>query len=51
MTECLQELFIRAAAVSRMQWHPFTVIHGEQPHTYVAHVKAAGSWTRDFISR
>lgn len=47
----LQELFIRAAAVSRLQWHPFTVIAGDQPNTYIAYIKACGGWTRGLISR
>ena len=47
----VQELFIRAAAVSRLQWHPFTVIAGDQPNSYVAYVKACGGWTRSLISR
>ena len=47
----VQELFIRAAAVSCLQWHPFTVIAGDQPNTYVAYVKACGGWTRRLISR
>ena len=47
----LQEIFIRAAAVSRLQWHPFTVIAGDQPNTYTAYIKACGGWTRSLISR
>lgn len=47
----MQEIFIRAAAVSRLQWHPFTVIAGDQPNTYVAYIKACGGWTRSLISR
>lgn len=37
--------------MSRLQWHPFTVIAGDQPNTYIAYIKACGGWTRSLISR
>ena len=38
-------------AISRLQWHPFTTIPGEQPHSMVSIIKQYGKWTGKLMDR
>lgn len=38
----LQDLFLGCGGLSPLQWHPYSTVGGERPHTLVAHIKAYG---------
>jgi predicted ferric reductase len=39
-------VFIRIPAISRFEWHPFTISSGpEDPHTFSVHIRNSGNWT------
>lgn len=37
-----QDLFLGVDGLSPVQWHPYSTVGGERPHTLVAHIKAYG---------
>jgi hypothetical protein len=38
----MQDLFLGVDGLSPVQWHPYSTVGGERPHTLVAHIKAYG---------
>ncbi len=39
-------VFLRIPAISRHEWHPFTISSApEQPGTFSVHIRSAGNWT------
>ena len=40
-----------SSVISRLQWHPFTTIPGEQPHSMVSIIKQYGKWTGKLMDR
>ena len=38
----VQDLFLGVDGLSPVQWHPYSTVGGERPHTLVAHIKAYG---------
>ncbi|CAL4993155.1 unnamed protein product [Urochloa decumbens] len=44
-----QYVFVNCAAVSRFQWHPFSITSAPQDDYVSVHIRDAGDWTRQLV--
>ncbi|CAL4981158.1 unnamed protein product [Urochloa decumbens] len=44
-----QYVFVNCAAVSRFQWHPFSITSAPQDDYVSVHIREAGDWTRQLV--
>ncbi|KAG9478358.1 hypothetical protein GDO78_013388 [Eleutherodactylus coqui] len=45
-----QYIFINCPAVSRLEWHPFTLTSAPEEDRFSVHIRSAGDWTESLIS-